>query len=232
MLHTSNPSQKPVISLRMSAVIIIALTYLDIFLLLTCLCNCHGVVMRRLQGTWSIMYRVCPFFENCWLNILALDLGVTILSLIGKAGSTAAFNLMYIYTAELFPTEIRTLAMGVCNLSSRISGMAAPYAGNSLVSWKHIWNARFDVFPWWRHQIETFSALLAIFAGNSPVTGEFPAQRLVTRSFDVFFDLHLNKRLSKLSWSWWFEMLYLPLWRHCNTSTTTAQIDWSWVFQF
>ena len=41
--------------------------------------------------------------------------------------------------------------------------------------------------------METFSALLAICAGNSAVTGEFPAQRTVTRSFDVFFDLHLNK---------------------------------------
>ena len=47
----------------------------------------------------------------------------------------------------------------------------------------------------WRHQIETFSALLAICAGNSPITGEFPAQRPVTWSFDVFFDLCLNKRL-------------------------------------
>ena len=45
---------------------------------------------------------------------------------------------------------------------------------------------------WWRHQMETFSALLAICAGNSPVTGGFPAQRPVRRSFDVFFDLHLN----------------------------------------
>ena len=43
-------------------------------------------------------------------------------------------------------------------------------------------------FTWWRHQMETFSALLAICAGNSPVTGEFPAHRPVTRSFDVFFD--------------------------------------------
>ena len=49
-------------------------------------------------------------------------------------------------------------------------------------------------FPetWWRHQMETFFALLAICAGNSPVTGEFPAQRPVMRSFDVFVDLHLN----------------------------------------
>ena len=37
----------------------------------------------------------------------------------------------------------------------------------------------------WRHQMETFSALLAICAGNSPVTGKFPAQMPVTRSFDV-----------------------------------------------
>ena len=56
--------------------------------------------------------------------------------------------------------------------------------------------------PWWRHQMETFSALLALCAGNSPVTGEFPAQRPVTRSFDVFFGLRLNKRLSKQSLGW------------------------------
>ena len=51
--------------------------------------------------------------------------------------------------------------------------------------------------------METFSALLALSAGNSLVTGEFPAQRPVTRSFDVFFDRGLNKRLSKQSWDWW-----------------------------
>ena len=70
--------------------------------------------------------------------------------------------------------------------------------------------------PWWRHQMETFFALLAFCAGNSPVTGEFPAQRPVTRIFDVFFDLRLNKRLSKQSWGWWFETPSCPLWRHCN----------------
>ena len=69
---------------------------------------------------------------------------------------------------------------------------------------------------WWRHQMETFAALLAICAGNSPVPGEFPTQRPVTRSFDVFFELRLNKRLSKQSWGWWFETLSRPLWRHRN----------------
>ena len=78
--------------------------------------------------------------------------------------------------------------------------------------------------------METFSALLAICAGNSPVPGEFPPQRPVTRSFDVFFDLRLNKRLSKHWWGWWFETLSRSLWRHrnvliqCNVYIPTGKI--------
>ena len=49
-----------------------------------------------------------------------------------------------------------------------------------------------------------------------PVTDEFPAQRPVTRSFHVFFDLRLDGRLSKQSWGWWFETPSRPLWRHSN----------------
>ena len=78
---------------------------------------------------------------------------------------------------------------------------------------------------WWRHQMETFSALLANCAGNSPVSGEFPAQRPVTRSFDVFFDLRPNKRLSKHWWGWWFETPPWSLWRQCNG---TCQHLWMW----
>ena len=69
---------------------------------------------------------------------------------------------------------------------------------------------------WWPYQMETFSALLALCEGNPPVTGEFPAQRPVTRSFDVFFDLRLNKRLSKQSRRGWFETPSRSVWRHCN----------------
>ena len=79
------------------------------------------------------------------------------------------------------------------------------------VEYPHKWPA-----TWWRHQMETFSALLALCAGNSTVSGEFPAQRPVTQSFDVFFDLRLTKQLSKHSWGWWFEKLSFPLWRHFN----------------
>ena len=56
----------------------------------------------------------------------------------------------------------------------------------------------------------------ALCAENSSVPGEFPAQRPVTRSFDVFFDLRLNKGLSKQSWGRWFETLSCSLWRHSN----------------
>ena len=62
------------------------------------------------------------------------------------------------------------------------------------------------------------SASLALCAGNSPVTGEFPAQWPVMRSFDVFFDRRLNKWLSKQSWGWWSETPLCSLWRHCNHS--------------
>ena len=81
------------------------------------------------------------------------------------------------------------------------------------------------VYTWWRHQIETLSALLAICAENSPVPGEFPAQRPVTRGFDIFFELRLNKRLSKQWWGWRFETLSHPLWRHRNEYTALKKLS-------
>ena len=63
----------------------------------------------------------------------------------------------------------------------------------------------------WKH----FPSLLAFCVGNSLVTGEFPAQKPVTRSFEVFFDLRLNQQMSK--WKrWWFKTPSRPLWRHCK----------------
>ena len=78
-----------------------------------------------------------------------------------------------------------------------------------LVSWDH-------VFSWWRHQMESFSALQALFERNPPVTGGLPSLRTVTRNFDDFFDLGLNKRLSKQTRRRWFETPSHPWWHHCN----------------
>ena len=72
--------------------------------------------------------------------------------------------------------------------------------------------------------MKTFSALLALCAGNSLFTGEFPSQRPVTRSFD----LRLNKRLSTQSWGWWFETPSCPSWRHCNAFRSPDDaINWN-----
>ena len=80
-----------------------------------------------------------------------------------------------------------------CHLNSLILGVVIIHAF-------FIARVGTELLPdWWCHQMETFSALLSLCTGNSPVTGEFPIQRPVTRSFGVFFDMRLNKRLSKQS---------------------------------
>ena len=85
-----------------------------------------------------------------------------------------------------------------------------------------------ETIAWWRHQMETLSALLpltallALCAGISPVTGEFPTQRPVTWSFDVFSEICLNKRSSKQSWGCSFET---QLWCHCNDVLGGENVD-------
>ena len=67
---------------------------------------------------------------------------------------------------------------------------------NQVTNWykQHTANTR------WCPQMETFSALLAFCTENAPVTSEFPTQRTVTQSFDVFFDLRQNQQ-SVNSWA-------------------------------
>ena len=70
--------------------------------------------------------------------------------------------------------------------------------------------------------------------GEFTCPGEFPTQRPVTRSFDGFFDLRLNKRLSKQSLGWWFEMPSWSLWRHCNVHSCcyTKEMFFHWPLMF
>ena len=95
-----------------------------------------------------------------------------------------------------------------------------------------------NVSIWWRHHVKlTFTTLASermlfmatssngnIFrvtghlCGEFTSPGDFPAQRPVTRSFDVFFDLRPDKRLSKQPWGWWFETPSWSLWRQCNVN--------------
>ena len=80
------------------------------------------------------------------------------------------------------------------------------------VDWKNKgWHD--DVIKW-KHFPRYWSFVRGIH--RSPMPSEFPSQRPVTRSFDAFFVLRLNKRLSKPSRHRWFERPSRSLWRHCN----------------
>ena len=114
---------------------------------------------------------------------------------------------------------IREWHVTIC-VSNALMNTGIKLQWNTFLLWKPITHA------WWHPQMEKFSASLAICAGNSPVTGKFSAQRPVTRNFDVFFDLRLNKRLSKQSWGWWFETPLHSLWRHRNENLITSYNCW------
>ena len=112
---------------------------------------------------------------------------------------------------------IYTLDISWLNITRYWTQFETKKAKTSFRLWIHKKTPHASLFrrnTWWRHQMEEFSASLALCAGNSPVTDEFSSQRPVTRSFDVFFDLPLNKRLSKHSWGWWFEAPSRSLCRH------------------
>ena len=86
------------------------------------------------------------------------------------------------------------------------------------LNWSVTWVRRlhFKIMPYFLGVMMTSS--VEHFPRYCPfvrVTGEFPSQRQVTQSFDVFFDLRLNKRFRKQSRRWWFEMPSFSLWRHC-----------------
>ena len=104
---------------------------------------------------------------------------------------------------------------------SRIGGrkIRMPLSSSSFFSFLEFVGTYHDDVIKWKH----FPRYCSLCAGNSPVTGEFPSQRPVTRSFDVFFDLRLNKRFSKQSRRRWFETLSPPLWRHCNSFIRSPQ---------
>ena len=71
---------------------------------------------------------------------------------------------------------------------------------------------------WWHQQMETFSALLAFCAVNSPVTGKFASQLSVTRSFDAIYDLRLKKRLNNKSRRRWYETPSCSFLGQCNNT--------------
>ena len=91
------------------------------------------------------------------------------------------------------------------SMRAPVTHIRRPWSGSSLYQMSMMTSSNGNIFRVTGH-----------LCGNSPVPGEFPAQRPVPRSFDVFFDVRLNKGLNKQSSGWWFETLSRPFWRHRN----------------
>ena len=118
------------------------------------------------------------------------------------------------------PLMWRHCSVGVFNKKSTLERMNKryqEYTASAYLPCNHD-----DVIKW-----KKIPALLALCEGNPPVTGGFHSQRPVTRSFDVFLDLRLKKRLSKQSRRRWFETSSRSLWRHCNDfSSMISTVGW------
>ena len=117
---------------------------------------------------------------------------------------------------------------------------------SSYQGWRQIWhndNSRFSVYggsdtkfsvtiTWWRHKMETFPRYWP-FVRKIHVadTGGFPSQRPVARRFDVFFDVRLDKQLSKQSKCRWFETPLWSLWYYCHDLHGIDWYLWWLIFQ-
>ena len=113
-------------------------------------------------------------------NIGCIFLATQVLPLLGMV--TVAYPLFAVFTSNFVEQAIGTWSILIQLMDC---SLAAP----------SLYLNQYWLIAWWRHQMETFSPLLALCAWNSPVTGEFPSQRPATRSFGVFFHLRLNKTL-------------------------------------
>ena len=100
------------------------------------------------------------------------------------------------------------------------------------------------IFQWWYNGFNFFECgrffmmtssnrnifrVTGLLCGEFTGPGDFPTQRPVTRGFDVFFDLRLNKRMSKQSWGWWLETLSCSLWRQSNVISVSPWLRVGWV---
>ena len=139
---------------------------------------------------------------GCVRGICCIAQNETLLAKI-SGGTQVSFSCQvcdFLIPIRLFPRLMEYFRGNATSVSYVIISFEACH--DDVIKWKH--------FPRYH---------AALCAGNSPVTGEFSAQRPVTQSFDVFFDLRLNKRLSKQSWGWWTETPSRSLWRHSNENT-------------
>ena len=155
--------------------------------------------VRCLKLSWCSFYATvmsCEVSKTTWFGLAMI---ISLSYLTGKDPALLQRHRSHLRSIKEIKTYFARLRP---NMSSSSVYPVAPEISLLLIKTNRLMNATVGgiiICSRWRHQMETFAGLLALWVGKSPVTGEFPSQKPVTRSFDFFFDLRLIKRLNKHS---------------------------------
>ena len=175
------------------------------------------VVFQLIKDVFNVIHSIgCHWQKNIyssssWISNLLIDLSLIMYVPLFLSSLISMFML----SIAQVNSRYKKLNLSLFNVFNLIYFCANFNISHITYSW-YLYSVPADLITWWRHQMETFSALLPLCEGNPPVLGGFPSQRPMTRSFDAFFDLRSNKWLSKQSRCWWFETPSHSISRHCN----------------
>ena len=149
---------------------------------------------------WTVILQVVPmWFKLKVLNTTGnLTNKISLIFLVRQNLFTLSWFIMITGMHGIIGLNFLTLQYSIYSPRTKVR-VAVRFLGVDIISKGN---------TWWRYQMETFSALLAICARihGSPVNSPPKGQLRGT----------LNKRLSKQWWGWWFETPSRPLWRHCD----------------
>ncbi|GMH42232.1 hypothetical protein BSKO_10151 [Bryopsis sp. KO-2023] len=102
--------------------------------------NLVGILIIDLIGrikSMALSMGVCSF---ALIPLLAFRLsahGATAFLFIARGSSLLSFSVLYAYTAEYYPTSMRSFSLGLSNVWSRLGGLVAPFVAVSMVDGGH-----------------------------------------------------------------------------------------------